>query len=406
MKIIHTSDWHLGRSLYGKSRYKEFQLFLDWLAKLIEDEHIDVLLVAGDIFDNSTPGNRAQGLYYRFIDRISRSCCRHIVLVAGNHDSPSFLNAPKDLLRGLDVHVVSHITDSLEDEVITLTGSDNKPEAIICAVPYLRDRDIRRVDPGETIEDKDIKLLEGIRDHYHNVCSIAEDRRKAYGDIPIIVMGHLFTLGGKTIQDDGVREVGSLSHIPKDTFPDFIDYLALGHLHVPQVVAKTNHFRYSGSPIPMGYGEANQKKKVIRVEFNSRKAIIDEITVPCFQSLERLSGGLSDIEKRICELKLKGANVWLEVDFTGTNAPSNLREHLYELIPGTDIEIRRIKNSSVVNRAINRLDEGEALGDLDELEVFNRCLESHNKSGDEGNLLMALYKETLKSLHEGDINAG
>ena len=120
MKILHTSDWHLGRSLYGRKRYKEFSAFLDWLAQTIEDENVDALLVAGDVFDTSTPSNRAQELYYRFLCRVAASSCRHVVVVAGNHDSPSFLNAPKELLRALNVYVVGAVTESLEDEVIVL----------------------------------------------------------------------------------------------------------------------------------------------------------------------------------------------------------------------------------------------------------------------------------------------
>ena len=117
MKILHTSDWHIGRSLYGRKRYDEFSAFLDWLAEFIQTESVDALLIAGDIFDTSTPSNRAQELYYRFLCKVSASCCRHIVVIAGNHDSPSFLNAPKELLRALNVHVVGSITDNSEDEV-------------------------------------------------------------------------------------------------------------------------------------------------------------------------------------------------------------------------------------------------------------------------------------------------
>jgi exonuclease SbcD len=112
MKILHTSDWHIGRSLYGRKRYDEFSAFLDWLAEFIQTENIDALLVAGDIFDTSMPSNRAQELYYRFLCKVSASCCRHIVVIAGNHDSPSFLNAPKELLRALNVHVVGSITQN------------------------------------------------------------------------------------------------------------------------------------------------------------------------------------------------------------------------------------------------------------------------------------------------------
>ena len=94
LRLLHTSDWHLGRTLYGRKRYEEFGAFLDWLAETIRRDEIDVLLVAGDVFDNSAPSHRAQELYYRFLCRAAASC-RHIVVAAGNHDSSSFLDAPK-----------------------------------------------------------------------------------------------------------------------------------------------------------------------------------------------------------------------------------------------------------------------------------------------------------------------
>jgi exonuclease SbcD len=109
MKILHTSDWHLGQSLFNHKRYEECAAFLSWLGDLIEGEDIQALLVAGDIFDNSAPSHRAQELYYRFLCRIAQSSCRHVVIIAGNHDSPSFLNAPREVLRFLNVHVIGSI---------------------------------------------------------------------------------------------------------------------------------------------------------------------------------------------------------------------------------------------------------------------------------------------------------
>ena len=135
MKVLHTSDWHIGRTLYGRKRYEEFGAFLTWLADTIQQNEIDALLVAGDIFDTSAPSNRAQELYYRFLCRVAASCCRHVVVVAGNHDSPSFLNAPKELLKALDVHVVGSSTESPEDEVLVLRNDQDTPELIVCAVP-------------------------------------------------------------------------------------------------------------------------------------------------------------------------------------------------------------------------------------------------------------------------------
>ena len=171
LRFLHTSDWHLGRSLYGRKRYNEFSAFLDWLIQTIQEEKVDALLLAGDVFDTSTPSNRAQELYYRFLCRVAASCCRHVVVVAGNHDSPSFLNAPKELLRALNVYVVGSMTEALADEVFVL-HADDKPEAIVCAVPYLRDKDIRTVEPGETIDDKKTKLVEGLKNHYTDVSQL------------------------------------------------------------------------------------------------------------------------------------------------------------------------------------------------------------------------------------------
>jgi len=407
MRILHTSDWHIGRSLYGRKRYEEFEAFLNWISDYIEKENIDALLVAGDIFDTSTPSNRAQELYYRFLCKVSTSCCRHVVVIAGNHDSPSFLNAPKGLLRALNVHVVGSITENPEDEVITLTGPSNIPEAIVCAVPYLRDRDIRIAEAGESIEDKNSKLIEGVQRHYTDVCKLAEEKQRECGDIPIIGMGHLFTAGGKTVEGDDVRElyVGSLGHVGGDVFPSCMDYVALGHLHVPQKVGEAEHIRYSGSPIPMGYGEANQEKKMVVLEFNSRTPQISEYNIPCFQTLERISGGMGEIVERINELKSQASNAWLEIEYTGNEIVGNMRELIDEATADTGMEIRRIKNKRVVERVLSRTCENETLDDLDENDVFIRCLDTYEVTEKERPELIQAYNEIITSLYEEDRDA-
>ncbi len=411
MRIIHTSDWHLGRSLYGKKRYEEFAAFLDWLGKTIQEERVDALLVAGDVFDTGTPSNRSQALYYRFLCRVANSCCRHVVVIGGNHDSPSFLNAPKELLRALNVYVVGSIAEELEDEVIVLY-KDKEPEAIVCAVPYLRDRDIRIVEPGETIDDKNAKLLEGLKKHYEDVCKIAEKKqsgfeKEGHTDIPIIAMGHLFTAGGKTVDGDGVRElyVGSLAHVEKDLFPSSIDYLALGHLHVPQTVGQTENIRYSGSPIPMGYGEANQEKKVLLIEFNSRTPNIRPLPIPCFQQLVRIAGSLDDIRSKLEALKNEKSRAWLEIEYTGRDILPNLREMIDEVLTDSFMEIRRIKNRRMMDKVIRSVSEDETLDDLDIGEVFTRCLETYDVSDEDREELTASYNEIIRSLHEDDVNA-
>ncbi|MFP4014493.1 MAG: exonuclease SbcCD subunit D C-terminal domain-containing protein [Chitinispirillaceae bacterium] len=426
MKILHTSDWHLGRSLYGRKRYEEFARFLDWLTETIEKESIDALLVAGDVFDTGTPGNRAQELYYRFLCSVSNSCCRHIVVIAGNHDSPSFLNAPRELLRALNVHVVGAATGIPEDEVVVLYDEE-RPEAVVCAVPYLRDKDIRTVEPGETIEDKNVKLVEGLKKHYSQIVAAAEKKRTELirqskisnekRKIPLIAMGHLFTTGGKIVDGDGVRElyVGSLAYVGMDSFPSSIDYLALGHLHVPQKVGGAEHIRYSGSPIPMGYGEATQEKSVVIIDtgtensdVNSDESIenikpeIKNFPVPCFQPLVRIVGSLDDIYAKIEQLKGQKSRAWLEIEYTGEDITGDLREMIHEALADSEMEICRIKNKRVIDRVMSSVGEEETLDDLDAKDVFSRCLDAFSVPEDDRVGLMNSYYEILQSIHDED----
>ncbi|WP_087814251.1 exonuclease SbcCD subunit D C-terminal domain-containing protein [Psychrobacter sp.] len=274
LTILHTSDWHLGRRLYGRMRYEEFEAFLSWLQDTISAQQIDVLIVAGDIFDTMTPSNRAQALYYEFLGKVSKSCCQHIVIVAGNHDSPTFLDAPSNVLKFLNVHVIGTACEDLNDEVLVLDDTDGNPHCIIAAVPYLRDRDVRSSQAGESADSKDANVIAGICAHYDDVADIAKaiqaELTKAHKrHIPIIATGHLFALDSKTTEDDGVRDlyVGNLGQISASMFDSCFDYVALGHLHVPQRVGSCDHIRYSGSPIAMGFGEARQQKQVLLVQF-------------------------------------------------------------------------------------------------------------------------------------------
>lgn len=408
MKLLHTSDWHLGRSLYTRKRYDEFEAFLAWLLNIITHEQVDILLVAGDVFDTTAPSNRAQELYYQFLCRVAASTCRHVVVIAGNHDSPSFLNAPRELLRVLDVHVVGATSENPDNEVIVLKGKAGMPELIVCAVPYLRDRDIRTAEAGESIEDKDRKLVEGIRDHYAAVCARAEAVRvELKRELPIVAMGHLFTAGGKTEDGDGVRElyVGSLAHIGASIFPPCIDYLALGHLHVPQRVGSSEVMRYSGSPIPMGFGEARQQKSVCVVDLAGAEPAVSVVPVPVFQRLERVRGSWDEITARIAELAVDDASIWLEVIYTGDELMGDLRQRLADAVDGSRLEILRVQNVRVIDRVLRSIQVDETLDDLDVHQVFDRCMEANSIPAEQRDELRALYRETVAALHDQDAQA-
>jgi exonuclease SbcD len=408
MKILHTSDWHLGRALHTRKRYDEYEAFLNWLAELMESADIDVLLVAGDVFDNSTPSNHAQELYYRFLRRVTSSPNRHVVVTAGNHDSPSFLNAPRELLKFLNIHVVGCASESPENEVIMIAGPDKEARLIVCAIPYLRDRDIRSAEAGESVEDKERKIIEGIRAHYRLVYDAAEElRTRLKKAVPIVAMGHLYTEGGKTVDGDGVRElyIGSLLHVRTDVFPECIAYLALGHLHIPQTVGGSDFIRYSGSPLPIGFGEAAQEKIVVIVEFSDEAPMVVNIPVPCFRELKTLRGDWQTIAHDIDRLKSRGSNAWLEIIYEGDEIAGDLRTRLDEAIAGSGIEILRVKNNRILERAMSGMDTDETLDDLDTADVFHRCLESQEIPEEQRPALLSAYREIIVSLNEADAMA-
>jgi len=405
MNIIHTSDWHLGRSLYGRKRYEEFEAFLDWLADLLAQEKIDALLVAGDVFDNTAPSNRSQEMYYRFLCRVAESTCRHVVITAGNHDSSSFLNAPRALLRHLQIYIVGSISENSDEEVLVLKDSRGEPELIICAVPYLRDRDIRSVETGESVEDKDRKLVEGTRVHYAQVCSRAEEIRSQLDrPIPIIAMGHLFAAGGKTVEGDGVRElyVGSLAHVGVDIFPDCIDYLALGHLHSAQTIGGQEKYRYAGAPLSMGFGETARAKTVMKLTWTNGQAEMAPIEVPLWQKLHRIRGDWEQIEQQLADLISAQTEAWLEIIYEGAEIISDLRDKLDGEVEGSGLEILRVNNKRVGEQEMSLMSQGENLSELDVKEVFERCLDAREVPEHQREELLTIYDEVINSLDSED----
>lgn len=411
MRILHTSDWHLGRSLYGRRRYAEASGFLEWLIKVIEDENIDALLVSGDIFDTTTPSNKAMSLYYNFLHAVSKGSCRHIVITGGNHDSPTFLDASKSLLLALNVHVIGAPTEHIESEALLLQTASGEPELLVCAVPYLRDRDLRTVEAGESWEDKDKKILEGIARHYREV-ELAARQKMGESSIPLIIMGHLFTAGGAFVEGDGMRElyVGSLVHVPVSIFP-LVSYIALGHLHSPQTVGGRETIRYSGAPIPMGFGEAGKEKSVVIVDFSSyttgqvpptNEPLVRLVPVPVFQRLEQIKGSLSVIKARLSALTALDESIWVEITYDDINIIANLRDELDSLIKESGVEILCIKDMRKPRELYSAPDTVETLDSLSQQDIFERCMEANEVPLEQRDALRHSYAEVVTLLEEED----
>ena len=314
MKILHTSDWHLGQSFFTKSRKNEHAAFLKWLQQ-VEAHQIDAIIVAGDVFDTGTPPSYARELYHAFIGELQGMQCTLVVL-GGNHDSVSVLNESKALLKYLNSHVISSTYGDLSEQVIMLNDRNGQPSAVLCAVPFIRPRDVLVSEAGQSGTDKRQALGDAIKQHYgalyNEALSLrasieekqAEQGSKNSAAIPIIATGHLTALG--VSQSESVRDIyiGTLEGFDAKGFPP-ADYIALGHIHRPQKVAKTEHIRYSGSPIPLSFDELNTQKQVVLVTFESESTTptISTLPVPRFQAMEVIKGDLKAIEAAINESK-------------------------------------------------------------------------------------------------------
>ena len=251
-------------------------------------------------------------------------------------------------------------------------------------------------------------MQEAIRRHYAQVLEEAAALRDRLApDVPLLCMGHLFTAGGQIVDGDGVRDlyVGSLAHVPASIFPPCIDYLALGHLHVPQRVGGMEHMRYSGSPLPMGFGEASQPKSVCLVDFTGRSARVELLPVPEFQKLERVSGSMCEILGRLATLRDSDSSAWLEVVYTGDDLEDSLRQQVETAVAGSGLRVLKIRNARLLDSQPSLDDTGRNLEELSETEVFSRCLAARKIEGAQADLLMRLYGEILTAMHETDSNA-
>ena len=419
MKLLHTSDWHLGHLLNGTfKRNKEFASLFDWLLDLVESEGVDLFLIAGDVFDSPNPPIDAVTQYYDFISKLSETDCRHLVVVGGNHDSGARLDAPGgvlELIDGLNVHVVGSINpeDPLR-EVLVLRDVRNNPEAVVCAIPYIPDRFLRTAEFGESWKDRTAKMLDGLKEHYHTVCAAAEQERdrikvETGKEVPLIVTGHLFTKGSETkcTGDDGVRNLtlGGLYGSGLDIFPPSASYVALGHIHSPHAVGNRKHIRYSGSILPIGFDETVYPKKLCLVDFDGAAAQVKEVEVPGFRPMKRvLSDDVEEVYRQIDAMnqEIGEEDGYFKVSYTGEYV-HGLYDEIVRRTEGTRLHCCGVQQKNFRPASgMNATHEGESVKDLSEYDVFDRLLASKKIPEEERGMLVRLFTEAVNSVKEKD----
>ncbi|MCP9236502.1 exonuclease SbcCD subunit D C-terminal domain-containing protein [Lewinella sp. JB7] len=406
MRILHTADWHLGHRLYNRDRTPEHRAALEWLLRTIDEERIDLLVVAGDVFDVTNPSNQARELYYEFLARLIRTSCTSAVIVGGNHDSASQLDAPRELLRHLQLHVIGAATTEASARVIPIRCGEE--ELLVAAVPYLRERDLRTSTFGESHEDRLRGLRNGIDLHFQSIARAACAYR-GNKDIPIIATGHLFVAGAS---DDEEKKSyiyqADTSNIDAGQFPECFDYVALGHVHRAQHVGDHQHIRYAGSLVPLTFveGQAARSVRIVDLGKAGQPVTSRKINLPGSRTLLRLHGELPDV---LDKLRAAAAATppeddltpWAEVRVRTDKVIPNLRDKLMQAIQDGQqdprakpvIELLRISRERLTAPPTSVRESVKQLDELEPDQVFRQLCTSRGQDDATVQSFLADFRE-------------
>ena len=305
MRILHTSDWHIGHRLYERRRIEEHDQFLDWLLTTVQAHAIDVLLVAGDIFDTALPSSEATDLYYRFLFRLYSETRAHAVITAGNHDSATHLAAPQEFLKMGRIHVIGVASEPVEC-VVTLPVEN--PRVAIAAVPYIYESDLSHIS-FETEPERAERYRERLKEFYRQCVEGMPP------GLPKILMGHLFVHGGKVGDSERNVQIGGATAMQISDFPDDVTYVALGHLHRPHAIGSARcPVQYAGSPLPLRFNEANYSKTVYLLDVPIVGDVrVEEIEIPVFKELSTVAGTLDEVRLTAMSSEWKGKYIQVQL---------------------------------------------------------------------------------------------
>jgi len=402
MRLLHTSDWHLGQTLHNHDRTYEHQCFLDWLADTLVEQQIDVLLVAGDIFDTANPSSSAQRQLYRFLQQ-ARARVPHlqVVVIAGNHDSPGRLEAPTPLLEAHGTIVVGNVLRRGDGEIdferllVPLHDRDGNTAAWCLAVPFLRPGDLPRLRAADGDEQTDAPAhdpyLHGTTLLYRQAHALARERAAA--GQAIIAMGHCHMAKSQPSEDSERRIViGGSEALPVSLFDPSIAYAALGHLHLAQRVGGHEHIRYCGSPLPLSFSEVGYQHQVLRIDLDDGKVgAITPLFIPRPVQLLRVPAAPAPLEDALAALETLeldpelAPQAWpyLEVRVLLDGPEPGLRGRIETVLEGKPVRLAKIEPT---RKLVIADEEAEALS-LDQLaqlqpdDIFRRLW--RQKYGDE-----------------------
>ncbi len=398
MKILHTSDWHIGKKLYKKDLEEDHIYFFNNLIKYIKSENVNSLIISGDIFDIAYPSNSSLKLYYGFLMKLLETNCKNVFIIGGNHDSVSTLEAPKEILKILNINIIGGMPLRPEDLIFTVKYKNNGVH--ICAVPYLRDSNIRKSVIRQTHTERKKALQTGIGEYYTTVADIVKKKKDKF---PVIVTGHLFMTGVSKSDSERDIHVGNLDGIRLSNMPDIFDYWALGHIHRPQIINGKENIRYSGSPIPLSFSERNDKKQIIIITILENKiSDIKPVEITPYRKLIKITGTYNEVIRKIGHYKSKSA--------IKNRADILIIEENYDpsIVIRFEEYSKTVKNIEILNYKIHfkdritgtddLFDKGLNLNELKVNDVFNKRLEKEGISQENKKELMLAFNEVIEEI--------
>lgn len=402
MKILHTADWHIGKKLHKHELSKDFDLFMGWLCETIQKEEVEVLLISGDVFDLANPSSEARKQYYRSLMRLRNLNCT-LIITGGNHDSPAMLDAPAEILRELQMHIIGGLPENLENLIIPLTNKSGETELVVAAVPFLREADLRSAGEGQSYEDRMEAVRGGIQQYFEKAAQLC---REKFPGIPAIAMGHLFAAGAETSESEREIQIGNLAAFNANQFGDYFSYIALGHIHKPQKVNAVVPTYYSGSPIPLSFSERKDEKRVLLLD-TKNSWIPNSLPVPGFRSLLKISGDLEELKVKLKQPgEVKQLDSLVEVELTEFDYDAQKIIELDDLVSNfnkTGFEIVKHR-ANFANRTMGagEVYSGQNLEDLKPREVFLELINSHQYSRENKEEILAAFDELLEETYTAE----
>ena len=377
MKILHTADWHVGKTLRGRSRADEHRAVLDEIVGIAESEAVDLVLVAGDQFDRAVPSPESEEIVYDALLRLARTGA-HVVVIAGNHDNPRRLSAVRSLLELANVTSASSVAPPARGGVLRHTTRSGET-ACIALFPFQSKRGIVKAE-ALMQDDPDDHQKE-----YSDRCrTIAGALCDGFGDDTVnLVVAHLTVLGAA--QGGGERKAHVLGYyVPADIFPESAHYVALGHIHKPQKIGGKCPIWYVGSPFALDFGETHRENCVLIVEAEAgQPARVRPVPLTMGRALTTIRGNSLELERMRGSTGDDFLRVFVE------QAPSpGLAEGVREMFPyAVDVSVIQPKGTKEKHEPIDPAKLH------DPRKQFRRYLKERDIAGEE---LAKLFDELLE----------